>query len=253
MKYESSIFTCLEYIEKNIKEDLTAKDISYKVGYSEFHFSRIFKAQMGVSLMEYVKERKLICASKEIFSGKKIIDVSEEYGYKTHSGFSKAFKNKFGFTPTQHLIYAINMIDYLNKEIGDGDNMSKDLNKANVFIKPTIDFTDQEVLYKQLIISLKDRYFYDDLKIIEKAYKLACKAHEGQHRKSGEPYIIHPLCVAIILSETDADKESIIAGLLHDVILADTPCILNEIELEFSREVATLVEEVTRFNLNDLN
>lgn len=109
MKYEEVIFKSLEYIENNIKEELTLEIISKEVGYSQFHFSRIFKDNMGMSLMDYVKERRLICSSKEIFNGKKIIDVSEEYGYKTHSGFSKAFKKKFGFTPTQHLIYAVSM------------------------------------------------------------------------------------------------------------------------------------------------
>lgn len=57
---------------------------------------------MGISIMDYVQERRLILASKEIFNGRKIIDVSIDFCYETHSGFSKAFKKKFGFTPTQH-------------------------------------------------------------------------------------------------------------------------------------------------------
>ena len=54
--------------------------------------------------------------------------------------------------------------------------------------------------------------------MISKAYELAKKAHNDQKRKSGEPYIIHPICVAIILAELELDKETIAAGLLHDVI-----------------------------------
>ena len=54
--------------------------------------------------------------------------------------------------------------------------------------------------------------------MIEKAYQLADNAHKDQKRKSGEPYIIHPLCVAIILADLEMDKETIAAGLLHDVV-----------------------------------
>ena len=58
----------------------------------------------------------------------------------------------------------------------------------------------------------------DDLSMIEKAYEVAKEQHKDQKRKSGEPYIIHPLCVAIILSDLEMDKETIAAGLLHDVV-----------------------------------
>ena len=75
------------------------------------------------------------------------------------------------------------------------------------------DFTSPEVLYQDLITEIKKYHPSSDLSDIEKAYKVAYKAHEGQKRKSGEPYIIHPLCVAIILAELELDKESIIEGL----------------------------------------
>lgn len=71
MKYDEVIFKSLKYIEKNIKCDLTAESISKEVGYSSFHFSRVFKKAMEISIMDYVKERRLICASKEIFLGRK--------------------------------------------------------------------------------------------------------------------------------------------------------------------------------------
>ena len=81
--------------------------------------------------------------------------------------------------------------------------------------------------------------------MIEKAYKIAYAAHEGQVRKSGEPYIIHPLCVAIILADLELDKETIEAGLLHDVV-EDTIMTEEEIEKEFGPDVALLVDGVTK-------
>lgn len=89
-----------------------------------------------------------------------------------------------------------------------------------------------------------------DLSQIEKAYDVAYNAHKEQIRKSGEPYIIHPLCVAIILAQLEMDKETIIAGLLHDVI-EDTDISKEEVIREFGEEVALLVDGVTK--LTQLN
>lgn len=112
------------------------------------------------------------------------------------------------------------------------------------------DFTSPEVLYQKLVDTIKRYHPSTDMSQIEKAYKIAYKAHEGQFRKSGEPYIIHPLCVAIILAELELDKETIIAGLLHDVV-EDTVMTIYEIADEFGSEVAALVDGVTK--LTQLN
>ncbi|MCR4782692.1 MAG: bifunctional (p)ppGpp synthetase/guanosine-3',5'-bis(diphosphate) 3'-pyrophosphohydrolase [Lachnospiraceae bacterium] len=81
--------------------------------------------------------------------------------------------------------------------------------------------------------------------MLEKAYKIAYNAHEGQKRKSGEDYIIHPLCTALILADLELDKETIVSGLLHDVV-EDTEVDLATLEKEFSPEVAVLVDGVTK-------
>jgi GTP pyrophosphokinase len=112
------------------------------------------------------------------------------------------------------------------------------------------DFTSPEELYQDLIDEIKRYHPSSDMSDIEKAYKTAYKAHEGQKRKSGEPYIIHPLCVAIILAELELDKETIIAGLLHDVV-EDTIMTSEDVEREFGSEVALLVDGVTK--LTQLN
>ncbi len=112
-------------------------------------------------------------------------------------------------------------------------------------IKQTKDFESPEKLYEELIASVRKYHPSTDISQIEKAYRIAEKAHEGQVRKSGEPYIIHPLCVAIILAELELDKETIVAGLLHDV-LEDTIMTEQEIAEEFSEEVLLLVDGVTK-------
>lgn len=81
--------------------------------------------------------------------------------------------------------------------------------------------------------------------MIDKAYATACEAHKDQTRKSGEPYIIHPLCVAIILADLELDKETIIAGLLHDVV-EDTIMTNEELKEQFGPDVELLVDGVTK-------
>lgn len=102
-------------------------------------------------------------------------------------------------------------------------------------------------LYQELIASVRKYHPSDDISMIEKAYKTALKAHEGQVRKSGEPYIIHPLSVAIILADLELDKETIIAGLLHDVI-EDTDMTMEELVSMFGEDVANLVDGVTKLD-----
>ena len=107
------------------------------------------------------------------------------------------------------------------------------------------EYLSPEELYQDLISRVRRYHPSDDISMIEKAYKIAYAAHEGQVRKSGEPYIIHPLCVAIILADLELDKETIEAGLLHDVV-EDTIMTEEEIEKEFGPDVALLVDGVTQ-------
>ena len=120
-----------------------------------------------------------------------------------------------------------------------------EIKKADANVKTMEDFTSPEILYDELIASVKKYHPSTDISMIEKAYKIAYEAHEGQKRKSGEPYIIHPLCVAIILADLELDKETIVAGLLHDVV-EDTVMTTEEITKEFGAEVALLVDGVTK-------
>ena len=146
----------------------------------------------------------------------------------------------------------------MSEDIKFAEAANEDLNNNNLFRELPVegkagenhDFESPEKLYEELISIVRKYHPSDDISLIKKAYSIAHKAHEGQKRKSGEPYIIHPLCVAIILAELELDKESIVSGLLHDVV-EDTIMTLDEIKEEFGIEVAVIVDGVTK--LGQLN
>ena len=110
------------------------------------------------------------------------------------------------------------------------------------------EFLAPEQLYNDLITRVRKYHPSGDISLIEKAYNVANDAHKGQTRKSGEPYIIHPLYVAIILADLELDKETIVAGLLHDVV-EDTVMTIDEIKAEFGDDVALLVDGVTKLQM----
>uniref|UniRef100_UPI0040570586 RelA/SpoT family protein n=1 Tax=Agathobacter sp. TaxID=2021311 RepID=UPI0040570586 len=128
-------------------------------------------------------------------------------------------------------------LEKLEREFRTGPNRLKTMKE---FISPA-------ELYEELIASIRKYHPSTDISLVERAYKVAYAAHEGQVRKSGEEYIIHPLCVSIVLAELELDKETIAAGLLHDV-LEDTVMTKEEMRAEFGDEVVLLVDGVTKLD-----
>lgn len=114
-------------------------------------------------------------------------------------------------------------------------------------IEKIAEFQPPETLYKELIDRVKKYHPSDDISLIEKAYNTARETHGDQMRKSGEPYIVHPLCVAIILADMEMDKETVAAGILHDVA-EDTTMTVDDIKEGFGEEVAFLVDGVTKLS-----
>ncbi len=112
-------------------------------------------------------------------------------------------------------------------------------------VKAPEDYQDPEQLYQALVARVRKYHPSTDISMIEKAYRIAKEAHKDQVRKSGEPYIIHPLWVGIILADLEMDKETIVAGMLHDAV-EDTAMTLDDITKEFGEEVALLVDGVTK-------
>ena len=134
------------------------------------------------------------------------------------------------------------MADYTIEEL---ERLEKEFRVGSNNIKNIKEFTSPDELYQELIASIRKYHPSADISLVEKAYRVAYDSHAGQMRKSGEPYIIHPLSVAIILAELELDKETIAAGLLHDV-LEDTIMTEQEMEAEFGKEVVLLVDGVTK-------
>ena len=126
-------------------------------------------------------------------------------------------------------------------------DVSSTIRKIDASILSPGDFQDPEALFSTLIERIRKYRPNTDLSMIEKAYRVAKEAHGDQCRKSGEPYIIHPLCVTIILADLELDKETLEAGLLHDVV-EDTALSHEDVAGMFSEEVALLVDGVSKLS-----
>ena len=134
--------------------------------------------------------------------------------------------------------------------MGEKNNINVKIENHGVIPKEE-EYATPEELYSRLTDKIK-RYHPSagDLGAIDKAYNFAKKSHGDQKRKSGEPYIIHPIHTALILADLELDKESIMAGLLHDV-MEDTKVTREQMISEFGEEVTDLVDGVTKLTKLD--
>src|SRR5436305_7299313 len=104
--------------------------------------------------------------------------------------------------------------------------------------------------FRKLLEQMAETRPGDDLEIIRKAYEYSLRNHAGQTRASGEPYLVHPLEVAMLLADMKLDQVAIAAGLLHDSV-EDTLVTIQDIEREFGPQVAHIVEGVTKISKID--
>ena len=93
----------LDYIEENLKSELSAQELAGRANFSLFHYYRLFEMAVGMPVMQYIARRKLLHAMYEISCGRKIIDAALDYGFDTYAGFYKAFKREFGYSPGEFL------------------------------------------------------------------------------------------------------------------------------------------------------
>src|SRR5215471_9654082 len=101
--------------------------------------------------------------------------------------------------------------------------------------------------FEKLIASVRANRPSDDIEIIRRAWQFCLEHHNGQLRASGEPYVLHPLEVALVLAEMKLDSTAIAAGLLHDAV-EDTPVTTADITAKFGEQVAHIVEGVTKID-----
>ena len=103
MNYRKDIEKCIDFIEDNIKENITIEEVASQSGYSLYHFCRVFSLCMGMSVMEYIRKRRLSLAATELLKDRKIIDIALDYGFESPDGFTRAFRKVSGYSPTQYM------------------------------------------------------------------------------------------------------------------------------------------------------
>lgn len=106
MDHYSSFQNVLEYIDGHLSDEISVKQLAEIAGFSEWHFCRVFQWRIGYPVMDYVRSRRLAFAASELGSGRRILDIALEYGFSTHSGFSKAFRRYFGCPPEIYRLHA---------------------------------------------------------------------------------------------------------------------------------------------------
>lgn len=232
MNQSKVLLESMVYIEAHLKEPLDIETISAQAGYSVFYFSRLFRRDAGVSVMEYVKKRRLLKASDRILHGERILDTALDYGYQSHGGFAKAFKREFGFSPA-----FLRGVSFQMNDRKGGNVMS------HAFLQVPDVHQSKEELYQRLVAEIKKGNLIHDLDNIQKAYAFACRAHQGQKRYSGDDYVTHPINIAILLAEMECDEDIIIAGLLCEV-LSKTDIQRERIEEEFPGHIGYILKMV---------
>lgn len=119
VQYQDIIEKSVSYIRSHIEENLTVERIAAQAGYSPFHFCRIFVRAMGIPLMQYVRQMRLVLARSELGSSYKVLDVAVRYGFESASGFSKSFRKAFGYSPTAYTVRMQGVDDHFLLDISE--------------------------------------------------------------------------------------------------------------------------------------
>lgn len=110
ISYVRIIQNCIDYIDENIKEEISIEELAKKAGFSVDHFYKVFQKHVKMSIKAYITKRRLQFALFELQQGKKILDIAVNYGFESHSGFNRAFKRYFGYSPNFYRIHCPNSL-----------------------------------------------------------------------------------------------------------------------------------------------
>lgn len=222
----------LSYIERHLQEPLSVGQIADFAGYSEYYFLRMFKRKMNMTVMEYVGKRRLQKASEDILDGMGILDAAVKYGWQSHSGFTKAFKRVFGFSPSllRVMAYEINCLG--------GVSMN------HTFLQVPGEHASKEELFALWKAKLKENEIGIREEQADQIYRSACQTYEGISRYSGDEYVTHPLNVAIVLTELNADPAVICAGMFCDAAQKGKVS-LEQLKQQLPPDIGQLVQEVS--------
>jgi AraC-like DNA-binding protein/GNAT superfamily N-acetyltransferase len=127
------ILKAKDYIFFHLTEQFSLENIAKSCGYSKYHFSREFRKDTGLSVMEFVRKERITAARKELLSGKSIFDIALKYGFDTHTGFTNAFFLYTGCTPSEFRRHEQKGLNYIKGEVS--------MNNATVVIR-LIEMTD---------------------------------------------------------------------------------------------------------------
>ena len=243
---------CSVAIIKNVKSSKMGKKDIIKISDAfEVNFDVLGYIDPEVTVC--VIENGSVKSKHKVELPEKIVNIAKCKNPRCITSVEQEIDHVFKLTDREHQVYRciyceskLKKIIKRNKRYPCMKQESRtNINRVKKDISSPDSFTPPEELKRQLITTMQSIYDEEDIEAVERAYKVAYKAHEKQKRKSGEPYIIHPICVAIILAELELDKETIMAGLLHDVV-EDTETTHEDIVRDFGEEVAQLVDGVTK-------
>ena len=118
----------LDYIEQNLKTDISADELAKSANYSTGHFCRLFAQAMDSTVSSYIVKRRLDHALAEIASGRKVIEAASEYGFDTYAGFYKTFVKTYGCSPRKYL----NIKNIKKSEVSHMHGINEKIGRAHV-------------------------------------------------------------------------------------------------------------------------
>ena len=179
------------YIEENLCQTLSLEQLATMAGFSQYHYSRLFSLYMNMPVMEYVRRRRLAHAALDVCEGKRILDIAMDYGFESHSGFTKAFRKVYGFSPEEYRKRA-------------GSHRSLAVNPllgsppAKAFV-PNVRVEQREGFYiagrvirtgSDISSIARSPALWNQVWLLEEENKIYAMAHPSQH---GEYYISFPM------------------------------------------------------------